>query len=650
MALTALSRFKRVSVQVDAENPNTIGIYYTVVGESQGIISFTSGYPETGTEERINLDILHGIYLSDDGLLDEDGNALTIVITGSDNGLVSTIADLEAMGYWNPLDFYSYERWINKHKVQGVFLRHGKVTEDATTGRKDIAITGGIEPKKAVPPSGDLLQSLEDWFVESSLTTIIFRINALPGSTFNTGTSLVSGTEVSDDPRVRAIFVWLESLRTVGNPLYGDTISTNLDSIHHWSISHFSMRTFVLDQDKGSAEDEITFTITSLTAGPSRLSFTITKSAGSFNIDGINEVLNAKTVEFPTTSPDEKPPFGNTDIPAKMERAVMPGGSLVIDRGIPSHWTATKRKPIGARDILTWDDLEVVAGETYRELPFGYFNFVLHVVSSVDRVVRIPSPWDIVPNIGGVVEFEIHNNNAYTDGSTVEVQESDGANIITLLGREVVPLELEWFKDGTGELRSPTRVPRTLEIAGDDLGNFNDVGYWELNSSEWVRPMLWPSTSERTQALRYNAEAFELGTDSITNAESLIGDQPSIHVEGAIKLLKQGRLRYDLQATISGHGSGFVGDHEARLILADSASHIGAFRPSLVPLPRLEVNDVHPWFLFYEDEGGHLDINDILCPMYAYPKSSTMNPSNVRVPSHRLAVTLFQDILVEYSP
>ena len=646
MALTAATRFY---------GPGAINVVYTQIGEpalhridwATSTLEFGGidivGYgrpPVSGENGYDELVILQEIYASSDGFRDADGNSITILVQGFTYG--TTLESIEEHGFYNPLDPDSYARYLENRKVAGAHAAHAEVEEDSITGRKDVVTTGGLRVKKGVPPSGDLDQSIADWFAEVRGSNARIGINALPGAPYDIGSSTESGTEVESDVRVRAMIVKLESIRTAGDALYDD--DNPLSGITEWSQSIFSGRTFSLPFN--SLGDLLVFTIGTTTSGPSRLTFNITRTSASepVYIDDINETINNTTVTFPTENADEKPPFGDTTVPALMERAVMPGGSLVVDRGLAALWTPTKRIPIGAREILTWDNLTVVPGETYREIPFGYFNFAIHVESTGNRVIRIPDPSDIVPYIEGAIEFEVHNNNGYDD-SSVELQRSNGTNIITLLGTEAVPLELEWFKDGTGELRSAQRIPRILSVAGSDTNHFNSVGYWDMGNGFWGRPIPIPPVAQRTKALRINEEAFLLGADTWTNGSNF-ANIDGLHIPHAPQLLKTGRLTVDLQLVISGQDSGSINNHQLNLYQIEGSSEILA---ATYPQEALGVGEQRPWDIYYQQEGGDININDIFMPVYRYAKSSTMNPSDIRIRSYRQHTTLEQDILVTYA-
>ena len=595
--------------------------------------------PLLGSEAHTNYATLRAIYPD---FVDADGNSITIQVGDGEAQGIYTYDDLVLVhGDIFTFDYFAVRESLVEAQV--ALGQHAEVTESAISGRKDISMSGGMKPRKGVPPSGDLSQSISDFFAEQVGSNARIICNAIDGEEFDNGSTGVAGTEVQHDVRLKGMIVYLESVRTGGDPLYDD--ANPLNDITEWSSSIFSGRTFSITIGLG---DMWIFTISSSTSGRSRVTFMTARTAASdpIIIDDLNIIINEAEVVFPTDEKDEKPPFGDFAVPTYGERFVAPGGSYVVDRGIPAFWTPTKRKPIGARDILAWEDLQEVTSQTYRNIPFGVYNFAIHITSTVDRVIRIPDPVDIVPYIGGAIEFEVHNNNAHENGKSVELQTKNGNNIITLLGQESVPLELEWFKDGTGELRSPSRVPRSISVAGSPGGDFHDVGYFEFDSTRWARPIPIPPIGFRTVPFRINEEAFEMGTAAITNGSDFGNDNTGLHVEDAFKLKKRGRLSIDLQIVIAGSSSGTITGHALHLYEVDSSRRVLIAQ---YPQATLGVDDSRPWDILWQDEGSNISPDDVFLPLYVYQKSSTMHPSNVLIKSYRLSVILMQDILVTYT-
>ena len=62
----------------------------------------TQFYPEDGSDDLAQLEILQEIYASDDGFLDADGATVVPVVYRFPFG--NTLADLENYGSWNPFE------------------------------------------------------------------------------------------------------------------------------------------------------------------------------------------------------------------------------------------------------------------------------------------------------------------------------------------------------------------------------------------------------------------------------------------------------------------------------------------------------------------------------------------------------------------
>ena len=247
--------------------------------------------------------------------------------------------------------------------------------------------------------------------------------------------------------------------------------------------------------------------------------------------------------------------------------------------------------------------------------------------------------------------FDIHNGNAHS-GSTVEVQEDDGTSIITLLPQEDFPVFVEWFGDGNGEIRSGRRIPRPLEVSADDVyAVMSDVGYWEDRSSHWARPVPFPAESERATALFYAEDVFEFGTATIANGTAKTASTFDLHVKESFKLLKaDGRFRYRMTAVARAkpNTSGSVFPNSQ---LWRQRGGVGNDPVTLFTVPHalLESNEEQVWELEFEDEGEHIQVGDVICPMNIYQKSASRNPSNVELTAFRLSVYLDEEIVLEYA-
>ena len=107
-------------------------------------------------------------------------------------------------------------------------------------------------------------------------------------------------------------------------------------------------------------------------------------------------------------------------------------------------------------------------------------------------------------------------------------------------------------------------------------------------------------------------------------------------------------MRYHLAVALSVDStvSGNIADHSARLRHAQYSLSSDRVQ---IPMQDLAAGGKEYWDMLYEDEGGHIEINDVFCPYYRYPRNATISPDSVRIDSYRLSVSLDQDILVEYA-
>ena len=85
------------------------------------------------------LGLLRENYEENDGLLDVDGNKLSLIINNfslSDGD--TTIEDLTYYGSFNPLVPAEFEGWLENLEVTGAFIREGQFVRDGDTERPGI--------------------------------------------------------------------------------------------------------------------------------------------------------------------------------------------------------------------------------------------------------------------------------------------------------------------------------------------------------------------------------------------------------------------------------------------------------------------------------------------------------------------------------
>ena len=148
MAITATTQFTYVVLNCNWAR-STVAMSVRVVDSTSQSWYFGAGAEENQYVGDADLQAVRDIWASDDGFQDGDGNDLAVSISGVHADLISTPADLEKIGLFNPLDADSYGRWKNAQEVQGAFVKHATVEEDSDTGRRDIKTQRWLHPCQA---------------------------------------------------------------------------------------------------------------------------------------------------------------------------------------------------------------------------------------------------------------------------------------------------------------------------------------------------------------------------------------------------------------------------------------------------------------------------------------------------------------------
>ena len=602
----------------------------------------------SGSQEAIDLAALQTIHASVAGILDGDGNALAIRLNRFPSELISSLEDLNKYDMPNALIPGSYERWLDLQEVKGALMKHASVEEDTDTGRRDIKIGGGFIPVKRISDSGEMQQPLEDWTASQGGTNRLnLRLYARTGETF-AGTDLIT-----DDPRVEGLVRWLEDNRGAGVEVI-ILPTSDLDDLHALLASSI----FDVDQDLSSVTNEIIFQLTASSRGATFINLTFSvSSGGTLDVSLFNTLLNSTSQGIASGDAIEEPPIGATDVRIKAERVELGDGQFVSESGIPVWRHNGRSHPMGGSygktmrlgDLvlesaghytIDWDDKELV-----------YDLRAIHVESSDAETIRLGDYNEMAITAGSQFAFDIHNSNDH-GGETVTVEDAAGTEIIVLLPREIFPVVIEWFSDGDGEIRSARRISRPLEVSADDnYAVMQDVGYWEDSSSHWARPVPFPAESERSTALFYAEDVFEFGAATISNGTSRTASSFNLHIPEAFKLLKaDGRFRYRMTA-LARSAPGTSGSLFANLRLWRQRGGVGNAPEVLLTVPHasLGTDDEQVWELVFEDEGEHVAVGDVFCPVVVTNKTASRNPSNIELIAFRLSVYLDEEIVLEYS-
>ena len=647
IATSPATRFLIVNVSVSLHSP---GFTKVSVRDVDGTNYSWTRTPRgarivSGSQAESDLAALQAIHASSEGIRDGDGNRLTIGLRGVHADFISSIDDLEPNGLPNLLIAGSYERWENLQQVRGALLQHASVEVHADTGRRDIEIGGGFIPTKRVSNSGEVQQPLEDWTASNVVGKLRITIYSRTGENWD------EASLISDDPRLEAMIRFLDTNRTSGSPInFGGGIT--LSSLHTALVA----RTYTVDQNIGSETHNIALDLSSSNRSYDALNLTFNITSGTLNVSLMNAMLSGTSFGLETDDAIEEPPFGNTAVRLRTERVEFANGQFISERGIPTWRFAGRSHPMGGSygGTIRLHNL-ILHDDGYHYFPWEdreavYDLRAVHIEDFFDVVVRLGSYDEMAVGSGSQFSFDIHNANDH-GGATVRIDDADGNDIITLLPQETFSVVTEQFTNGNGEIRSGRNIPRPLEVSADDnYAVLGDVGYWEDSSSHWARPVPFPAESERATDLFYAEDVFEFGTASISNGTSRTASSFNLHVKEAFKLLKaDGRFRYRMTALARAKPS-TSGSVFPNLRLWRQRGGVGNAPVVLLTVPHalLESNDEQVWELVFEDEGGHVAVGDVFCPVVVTNKNSSRNPSNIELVAFRLSVYLDEEIVLEY--
>ena len=673
--ITAATPIKQISLTIRSRIVIRISFRTDETNITYGFITFNNGAVYNGetqttgqSSDRLSAEQANNLLTTlqenyaDGGFHNADGDSIYPSVTS--DVISGRLNEINLADYGLPNPFISgwETRAENRLNIMGAFQQHGSVEEDATTGRNDIHLTGGLVPQKATPPSGTLSESLGDWTAQNDGDRIRMRLFPRPGQTFPVGDIDTAGTSVRDDSRVRAMIKWLNDNRESGDPLFGETDTDNLDSIEEWAGTLFTSRTFQFQPVSTQASSNIEFSITQTSKGAGQISFWMTRvSGGSLDVDTFNAYFDAKTVQFATNQEELRPPFGGTASPVTGERLILPNVELASFNDTPTWKIGAKYHVIGSvyGQTLRWTDLDAISLGV-RQIPaqiFDIYNMEEIVVSGQtgNTTVRLREPSEMLVTQGSEHTFVIRNANLINADGTygeVVVQSPDGlTNVAFIRPNEKIEFRAFWYKDGSGEIRSTDPVVRKFDVAGAAGSNYSTVGYWEWNDTQWARPIPFPTTNQQTKPLEYHSDAFEIGANTITNgSDAPIG--ANIHTPQAVKLLTAGTVDFSLSTTNTvGSASGTMTGVVGALRIGNTGVSSDVENVIYSPRSNITGNSTrHMEMRFGRAEGDTLsgavemEANTVFLPLLRYDKSGTLSPQHLRQTFYDLKIRLIKAI------
>ena len=569
MTLTTASRFAWVEVRHGPTRHHPALVGYRTTEDDFEVIGFLPTWP-TGTP-LANLGILQEIYASTDEFRDAAGVSV-VPYLGNPNDYPpgTTVANLEERGYANPLIAGAEERGLNAIEVDGSVPAggggRGRFTQ---TGRSDVVMKGGVRFKRRVPTGGMLTQSTEDWVCITQAGFYDFHLFKNPDLPFD------FDTLVDDDIRIRAMLVWLNSVRTSGE----DALFTDIGDVHSsLDIANaLSGHTHSYNQRHEAGQtSNVKMGYGSSVVTASRVSIRFAQATDSPNdlVTGYHNLLFDNTsVTVATDNADEEPLVGSKDVREYARRLITPTGELSFDVGFPI-WTdkeTGQSHTVGssAGIVIDW---ETLPGVIFSNVPLLYNLAAIHDATDGNdtNYTDVPTGQNCVPNQGEAIEFEIHNRRA--TGLHI-VRDRHQNDLITLSPGEHVALRVLWLPIGDTEVRSIGEIVRTYELVGTNCGDFLANGYFadpEGASNRLIRPFQIPPDGSRSVDHLASDSFRRGGNGTWTDGDALT----DIDIEEAVKFEMAGRARVEFEAVIAPTGSGSVSNGNG-LLFALNGDRVG---------------------------------------------------------------------------
>lgn len=584
------------------------------------------------------------LYDAAGGLLGADGNPIAITAT-YDGATLSSIDDFELMGLYNPFSRASWNAFKNGVKV-GNHLGAAASVQTPTGGEAYLQTGAGIRPAMAVPEDGEVSYPLAD--IVPSLRAGKLRLDIIPPPGFvytNIGSYLELGI-------FRAFLQWLEDARVSGDPVF----TGNVDDLTTISLAHrLHGRNYTITID-GST---FTFSLSATAVGSVRFYTILNLQTGQQpSVQEMEDYLDGAAATFSTTRADYEPPWGEQSVTEDARQVRFPSGDRLVEtrktpnaRGVPGWRRNGRTVAIGGAygNVLGWNDLETVSGQTYRNIPGFeevYDATLVHIseAAGTNREVRFKLPADYVPTTYGDYRVEVHNGGL----GEVRLQGQNGDELIRLYPGQRLQFHMVVRADGTSTLRSVGPIERVLEVAATNLGSLLSVQYAEFTANQWCRFMPWPLVTQRVTPLVHHEDGWSLGSAAWVDAASIFGGT-DIAVAGSFTPLKAGPVDIDIDFTATTDTTGDFQSHSVNLLRQRGATATPIVIYNSTQFTLVGTGQVN-WDVTYEEaEANEVQADDTLLMVIAYAKASTKTPGTMALPSLHFTAKLAHQITLNYS-
>ena len=518
-----------------------------------------------------------------------------------------------------------------RHLALGALVHHGNYSEDTGTGHPRVEFGGTLEPGNVTPTGATYEQSLSDW-----------NVVTIGGNEFRLFIDIdedenVENGEADNYPPVAGLVAWFDAIRMTGSA----AVAT-LGSSDDFGSAIGGSRVFRIPQTSAENVDvqliasgviynDDNSKVTSLSADFREQN----TSPASHNSATLATLLSNITQAIPSQEGAIKGGFGSVNKPFYGRKWVGPhaekewiNGRLVA-KGTLYGQRYSSYESSSRGIIVPYSKLP--ASPSPRRYPAHPAVREVHFEASetAPGIIQLPTPRELLRYSDNVMYGSLHNRNTT---QTVTLQDFNSASVLTLNYDENIEFKVSFDSDGQGELLGVS-VPERLQIArAGELGNMDDVGYFNYDASFWARVVVCPTNDADFVDLA--TDVFTLGSATFSNGSAWnAANAPAIRQ--SLTADKAGELHFIQTIDVELEGDGTVAaNHFIQLFRkrGDTMEDWG------VPIQHDLLTGNNSTRTYRWENLGTVQAGDIIFPMFMYAKSSSANPGNLNVTNfHRSA-------------
>ena len=526
--------------------------------------------------------------------------------------------------------------------VLGAFLLEGSVEGDATTARRDISLKGGLIPETRTPESGALDVSL------AGVNILVFTSAVFITRLLFSSDEAPTDATLGDSAYVKALLIWLET-----NLYSGDAVDMTATTTAEVEAAIGGNRIYEYEQADGedvrfSYSGDVVFL---LSFRVMQLYWTIeSDSPGVFDATEFEEALDDELITVgDITDPQEKPPFGNTEIEINALRVRMDRMSLENASDHPvieyrDEGDAQRRLIVGYGLSMPYEALVNGAGNvTATPKTWGVNAIHFGPGATGPGTTRMRTPIDQIPEPGNDWLCTFHNRDA---AEPWEIQDWDGDNLATLLPDERLTIRMTRRGDGTGELIDAVPFSRVLRFSADTLGSLHGGKYYSWSSTRRARTLNYPTEAD-ANIWKVHGECFQFGDSTFNNGIALsTAGASDLDIPTSVIFQKTGKIRVSMFVGVSTSGiSGNVPDNHGLAFarLDGAAVRLGPY----LAHQAIGTNENEIWRLGWDFDAVP---EDIFLPLFRYSISTSLPFSNFLLTEMEMDIEMTETIHREFTP